>query len=641
MRAIRRFYFYLVSLISLEALLWGSINLARSLFRGSLSLQGSEPLAAGLSLLLVGTPIFLIHWLWAQKAAQTDPEEQSARLRGLFFYTALLATLVPVAQNALALVNRLLLSGAQMPARLALLGAEQTFSDNLIAIAFNLLTAAYFWWLLREQWPRLTEPEAFADSRRLFRYLWLTYTLAMTLFGLQQVLAFLLNLVEVSSLMIDNRSAANGIALLLIGAPLWVYTWRLCQNALEEAAEQFSPLRLGWLYLMAFGGLMALLSAAGSLLYTLFNAAFGHYDTPLAFYLALRPSLNLTLVFGLLWRYYAPWLERESQRPAWSVRRAGLNRLYRYPQAFVGLAASFIGVSFLLALFIDLLFFHTLWGNDLPTRMSAALATLAVGLPLWLFNWLPLQAEALAEGEAAHQARRSLIRRFHLYAILFAAVLGLMTSGGALAYTLLRSALGGFTPSDFWRGIVDELQLLILFAALLAYHLTVLRSDGKKLEQETAPRAAFRALALTKDDIAWATRLESLLKRGESAVALEIWQPGGSLPGAETLPGALILPAGLALQAPENLQAWLQAFPGVRIVLPLEEKSWLWAASLSAQPEKMAAQFLQRLAEGETPHQSGEGLSALQITAYVAAALFGLQLLFVLFSLLMALLGNF
>ncbi|HLO13476.1 MAG TPA: DUF5671 domain-containing protein, partial [Anaerolineales bacterium] len=105
MKSIRRLYFYLVALISIEVVLWGLIGLLRSVVDETIS-GGADALAKALALILVGVPIFLIHWLWVQRAAARDEEEKTATLRAVFFYAILLGTLIPVVQNLLSFIDR-------------------------------------------------------------------------------------------------------------------------------------------------------------------------------------------------------------------------------------------------------------------------------------------------------------------------------------------------------------------------------------------------------------------------------------------------------------------------------------------------------------------------------------------------------
>src|SRR5512135_1133655 len=109
MKTIRRLYFYAVALISIEVVLWGTIGLLRSIFNPNLS-GDSYTLAGALAAIIVGVPIFLVHWLWAQSVSAKDDEERTASLRAIFLYGVLLGTGIPAVQNLLAFINRIFLS---------------------------------------------------------------------------------------------------------------------------------------------------------------------------------------------------------------------------------------------------------------------------------------------------------------------------------------------------------------------------------------------------------------------------------------------------------------------------------------------------------------------------------------------------
>ena len=157
MKSIRRLYFYLVAFISIEVVLWGLVGLLRSVVDETIS-RGADALAQALALILVGVPIFLIHWLWVQRAAARDEEERTATLRAVFFYAILLATLIPVVQNLLSFIDRALIQAVGLRLVHAFrLFREQTLADNLIAILMNGIVAFYFWRTLRSEWATLPD----------------------------------------------------------------------------------------------------------------------------------------------------------------------------------------------------------------------------------------------------------------------------------------------------------------------------------------------------------------------------------------------------------------------------------------------------------------------------------------------------
>jgi len=87
---------------------------------------------------------------------------------------------------------------------------------------------------------------------------------------------------------------------------------------------------------------------------------------------------------------------------------------------------------------------------------------------------------------------------------------------------------------------------------------------------------------------------------------------------------ALLVNGSLAVDAPE----WIRSFNGNRIVVQDEAKDLVWTDHAA-----QAAQSVQQLAEGQEIHRQKTGRSAWTIVMYVFAALFMLQLLFILLML--------
>lgn len=641
MRAIRRFYFYLVAFISLEVVLWGVISLARTLFNGNLAFSSGETLAGALALLLVGTPIFLVHWFWAQRAAAQDVEEKTASLRAVFFYAALLATLIPVIQNLLALINRLALQSASLGRDYAILGSAQTLTDNLLAIFFNLLLGGYFWNILRSEWTRLPEKQNFGDARRLYRYLWLVYSLLMLIFGVEKILHFLL-ILPINLLNAERPDLINGLALTLVGAPLWAVSWQNCQRAREEAAEQGSGLRLGALFLLTLAGTGVSLSAAGNILYQILRALLVGASAFSDVLRAVSGPLALALPFGAVWAYYGQWFNAENATAAWAARRAGIQRGYAYLLAAAGLAATVTGLIMLLSFWVNLVLTNISWGSAPGEAFANALATLAIGLPLWLKTWRPLQAEALAESEAGEAARNSLIRRFYLYATLFASVIGGMVLAIMLAYFLLNTLLSGEMPFNFWADTLNQVQILALFITLLLYHSLSLRRDGARSGQQLAARRkAFNTLVISGGQTDFGARLANALQRQSADLTLTLLGAEENLPQDSARFGAVALPAELALDPSPALKDWLAAYPGPRLIVPPLGGNWLWAGDFPRQAERNAAQILCQLADGESVRPAAAGNSAWTAVIYLFAALFGLQILFGALMLIISLLTGF
>jgi hypothetical protein len=612
---------------------WGLIGLLRSIFSSRL-VNTADVLAQALALVLVGVPIFLFHWLWAQRAARKDEEERSASLRAIFFYAVLIGTLVPVVQNLLAFVNRIALGVSNVPASRALLGGVQTWQDNLIAIFINGVVALYFWNILRGEWKSLPDLETFADVRRLYRYLWLLYGLLMVVYGAQQILRYIFYIPVPTYLLgeVGREMFVNGLSLLLVGTPLWVYTWRICQEALSVSspkgapAERASNLRLGVLYLLSLGGVITVLSAGGTLLDVVLRWALGETMQGYEFLQQIGGPISLGVPLAGVWAYYGGWLSRQIRSDEDLTRQAGKKRLYYYILSALGLGAAFIGVALVLSFVIDLLTSNAFWGDSLRSRLAAALSTLIVGLPLWLLTWRPMQAEAITAGEMGERARRSIIRRTYLYLALFAGVIGGMVSAVALVYQLVNALLSGDPPADFVSSVLNSAQLLALFAVLLIYHLNCMRQDGARADRSLEARQrGFPVLLIDPGNEAFVKAVKTAMVKHAPDVPLIVETVSDGAKADEVK--AVILPASLALSPTDGLRKWLQGFSGEKIVVADSTPGWV----LTALTYEQAARSARQAAEGEEVRLARPS-AAWSVVQIIAVVILGVQVLFFLFA---------
>ena len=625
MKSIRRLYFYLVAFISIEVVLWGLVGLLRSIANNTIS-GGADALAQALALILVGVPIFLVHWLWVQRASARDKEEKTATLRAVFFYASLLAPLIPVVQNLLSFVDRALIRGAGLDAGRAFsLFRDQTLADNLIAILMNGIVAAYFWNILRGEWATLPDRENFTEVRRLYRYIWMLYGLLLTVFGMQQVLRFLFYVPGDLLGELGREVVVNGVALLLVGTPIWVYSWRLIQDSLDDPAEMGSTLRLAILYLLALGGVITVISAAWIVVISILHVLLGQETSFRQFIQDIGGPVSTGVPLGLVWAYYGYWLNRHIEAAGDKVRQASMKRLYNYILSFIGLVVLFIGVASLIAFIIDAairLDFSI--GNNLAMPLSSIL----VGLPLWLTTWRPMQAEALSAGELGDHARRSLIRKSYLYLVLFVSVIGGMATAVGLVYVLLRAVLTSHVDSDFANTIWNLVQLLLLFGVVLIYHLNVLRMDGASMADSLAEKQSIYSVLIVDSGNGLGESVKAALMKLGSKVQITTTNPDVKPNGNFH---AILLDGTLAVDAPE----WIRSFNGNRIVIQNEVKDIVWADDAT-----QAAQSVQQLAEGQEVRRARTGRSVWRIVVYVFAALFMLQLIFILLALGISLVTN-
>ncbi|MBK8418233.1 DUF5671 domain-containing protein [Candidatus Villigracilis saccharophilus] len=638
MKTIRRLYFYAVAFISFEVVLWGLIGLIRSIINPDLVTNNAQALAQALSLILVGVPIFLIHWLWAQRTSAREEEEKNATLRAVFLYGALLATLIPVVQNLLALINRAFLGVVRISYERALLGGTQSWPDNLIAITLNLLLAAYFWSILRADWSTLTDTENFKDIRRLYRFLWVLYGLLMVIFGAQQILRYIFYIPTGVIGMMGRETFINATALLIIGAPIWSIAWRILQDALADPDEKESLLRLGILYLLSLSGVIVVLTSGGNLFYILLNRLFGEQMVSSDFIQKIGGPISLGLPFGVMWAYYGNWLNQQIGFEPQLPRRAGMMRIYFYILSLLGLIAAFIGLASLFSFLIDFgAVDSSLNSSGVRQALTSALAILAVGLPLWLKSWRPLQTDALTEGDVGDHARRSIIRKVYLYLVLFASVIGAMVSAGTLIFTLINALLGGDAPG-FINSILNSLQTLILFVILLTYHLSALRKDGAvRADALEARQEQFGLLVFDHMNGKFGESVKAAFMKHALKVQITVVNLNEKIPD-DMHPNAVVLSGSVAVNTPENVEVWMRSFNGSRLIVADDAAGVYWLNDLG-----QAAESVRILAEGQKlpPQSAARNTSVWTTVAYVFAALFALQLVFILITLGISLVTGF
>jgi hypothetical protein len=637
MKSIRRLYFYLVAFISIEVVLWGLILLLRSIFDDRVS-GGADDLAQALALILVGVPIFLIHWIWAQRASAREEEEKTATLRAVFLYGILIATLVPVVQNLLAFINRSFIGAARLDYYRAFLGGSQTLSDNLIAIIMNLVVAAYFWSVLRNEWTTLPDKENFSEVRRLYRYIWMLYGLLMTVIGVQQILRFIFYIPGDVLGSLRREVLVNGFALLLIGTPVWIYAWRVIQDSLSDPAEMGSTLRLSILYILALGGVITVLTVSFVILNEIMNIILGQASTFAGFIDDVGGPLSVGIPLGAVWAYYGYWLDRYIRAIGDDVQQAGMKRLYNYILAFLGLVVAFIGVGTLFNFIIEMVTNRTfiIGGGD-RSSLASAISSLIVGIPVWLINWRPMQADALLQGDSSSgsergdHARRSLIRKSYLYIVLFVSVIGGMVTAVGLVYLILRTVLSGDTNSDFVSTLLNFIQLLFLFSVVLVYHLNALRTDGTSLSDVLAEKQSAYSVVIVDSGDGFVESVKAALMKSEAKVQVTVATPDKKPEGDFK---AIIVSGGVV--AAEGTPAWIQSFDGNKVIVQNEASDIVWADDAA-----QAALSVQMLAEGQKVQKQKQTRSAWTYVMYVFAALFALQLLFILLAMGISLISGF
>lgn len=641
MRTVRRLYIYLVTLISLELVVWGLVNLLQNSLSAAPG-TATNLFASGLSLVLVGLPFFLLHGGLAQREALRDPEERTSRVRALFHYGVRLALLSPVVFQLYDLIRDPLQRWIGAPVVISS-APGTTPLDRVITIAINLAVWVAMERLLRDDWRAYPRTDALIETRRLSRYVWMLLGLGFSILGVYLVLQYLLN-AEMSQPFnrpLGLQQLADGLAMILVGVPLWVYSWGIIQRTWELPEEWPSLLRLVVFYLLVFGSALVVLFTLQTVLARILQVMLGESSSLTSLLGYISQPLAAAITLGVVWLYISSHIRLEWAAEPDELRRAGLRRLYFYLLALAGNAAVFSGIWQVLGTVVQILVLNPVWGVAMRIELAGGLAWLAVGLPYWLINWPPMQAEARRTDEVGDHARRSVVRKAYLYLAVFLSVVGIMSAAGFLFYRLINAGLGNPGENlalDSWQ----QVRTILLVGVWLVYHLSALRVDGRLALRSLGERqAAFPVMVLQSGQDPFYAQLTQAFQRQAPLLPVSFHSTQAGLPGLE--PDAvrvLVLPAGLALDPSAGWQSWLASFSGARILIPLPAEGWIWAGQPGRSPAELAhatAMAVRQLSEGQTLRQAAP-TNPWVIAGFILGGLFALLLALILF---MALFSGF
>jgi hypothetical protein len=648
MAAPRRIYIYAVSAVSLHSVSWALITLLRGLL-----LAGLHPdlmaIAFQLAVVLIGFPVFIIHWLWAQRLSQREQDRQAASVRHIYLFGMLSAFLIPITDSGFALVGSLL--GAiwrHMPrAHYPPLSYSESFLYYVIPLIILIPLAYYHWRLVRRDEAMIGDLDISAAVRRLFTFGFSAAGLGMATVAIAGLLRW--GMYQIGSGGVAGIAHRPGpsyeLARVITGLPLWILFWRDAQRLFygEREAERESSLRKFYLYLAVFVGALVAVTSAAMILDGLLGRALG-VSAVGGSEGDVRIPLSIIIAAGGVWAYHA-WVIREDAKVAGEApRQAAIRRLYQYLIAAVGLSALLVGVSGDLSVAIRELE-RTSFGDALRSQFASFTSAIIAGLPVWVIPWRQTQSKADQEDDEGRQERRSTVRSIYLYFFLFVAMMTLLAGSIYLVYRLIGVILGEAPPA------VSELGQAIAFSIIaiivMVYHGQILRLDGmRRREDEVARREKFRVAVLNLGDTHLFHEILDKLQRqlpGITTIPMDLSALETAPDGVELQEelrtgladaGLIVGPWQIAVEGggddlPAELAHMVRDSSAFKLLYPTWEKKWAWAGVERWKPELLVRQIISstnQIIEGESVRLE-RPMSIGAIIAIVIGALIALGLL--------------
>ena len=237
--------------------------------------------AGGAAALLVGLLIWRINWRVWDGLIDSQPTEAATALRRFYLYAATLIAAATAVTPAALLLSDILRRLFGYPSGAPL----SDLSTSISLILLGLIAWRWHWGQVQSEAARYGDSPESANVRRLYFYLVAAIGLILLWIGLVDLLRLLLDWLVVGDWSLDEfraGQAANGLSLLVVGAPVWVIHWRTVQRAAEgEAsaaqAERRSGPRRAYLYGIALAGALLILFDLGSVLYRLILGLLGEW----------------------------------------------------------------------------------------------------------------------------------------------------------------------------------------------------------------------------------------------------------------------------------------------------------------------------------------------------------------------------
>ena len=355
MQTARRLYVYLLSGISLGALVIGVTMLLTVLFEalglgptGEVVFGGEDATRQQLTLAsavtAVSLPVWLIHWFAAERSVRPDRPnasiERTSDVRGLYFALAMGALLLAMATGVASMLEAIVLT---------LAGAE-TFARSVggsLALAVVAGAAWGYHVLLRTRdWSRGPMTDAGAWLPRTYLYVAMFAGLFLLLSGVTGFIELLGRIIlDEPPAFIDSSSGpwwafplASAVTGVAVGGAIWLgHVWYANRLLLDPgwrgASERPARLRLAFFVAVLMAATAGTIYLIGDGLGNALAAALGVSDTEEAGQtvgLIILPILS-AVPYGIAWWIHARWLEGESEASGSPERIETGHRLQLYP----------------------------------------------------------------------------------------------------------------------------------------------------------------------------------------------------------------------------------------------------------------------------------------------------------------------
>jgi hypothetical protein len=499
---VRRLYFYGMALISLIAMLIAADNLLRVLDTtwlrpGTDLMTGNyvrEAIAGNGGVLLVATPIFLLHWAMIQH--RRTPDELGAGMRKFFIYVTGLVCMGYALSNGAHLLEGIAQLAFGMPVvSSAIWPSGWLHHLGMGAAALGL--QVYCLRVVAVDGDLGQETGVAGTWRRIYQTLAGVLGLTFVILGAWGLLESALQLAfERANLGIAvgwwRPRLADRLTLLLLGTLLLRANWLRWQAlTVAHPQEGRAPMRRFYLYAAVIGGALTVLIPGSLFLRDLLRAAMQDLAWRDPALIDRACAALAAAPIGLwVWRWHWQYLQREAATYGESAEGALIRRLYYYAVAATGLVFVWLGAVDLVQVLVDMAagrLSGTLGDALWVYPLAAGLSRLVVAAPVWAYHWQVVERVARQDDRAGQAERGSGPRRVYLYGVALAGGVLILFYLAQVVYRLLLWLLGDPSAGFSGAGPAGDLARAAIAAVIWSVHVWAIRRDARLGAEAPAP----------------------------------------------------------------------------------------------------------------------------------------------------------
>lgn len=474
----RRSYLYALSFLSLLMASVGGLFIITfllvGLFEASQLTSSNTPLAIGTSLIIIGLPLWVIHWFLISRHVKKLPVERKSSLRKTYLYVVMGIA-----------ISSLMASGLKV---LEWIFRIEDFSGYAWSSILIWSIVWIYHWKTSEQEAALTLEKL--DIRHLYVYITSFVTLSMIFVGLFQILRLIM--LELYDPLLGTQVMLKGplnasilgsqmksaLSLTIVGSSVWLLHWIYMSRELVN-----SKLRIIYLYMTTgFIGPIIMMASLVYVSYKIIIWVIGThtYQTGNAYFFFIPEHLSIITISICLWMYHKQILVK---------MHIPIRSTYYYSLSFIGLITSIFSIILLIQIIITLIsdqsvpFIagHDPWSKSLTQSIALGI----IGVPLWLHNWRVVERRGRTIGITE---RQSLTRRIYVFGLLSIGILALILSSGTLLFLILRDLFGPGFSADTLADAKYPIAISLVVSAILPYHWFIYKRDKRTSDFSKIPQ---------------------------------------------------------------------------------------------------------------------------------------------------------